>query len=157
MSYLNQSHISKEEWLSKIGALKNSTERILNLNTDWSASNGWDLKELMIHLQAWDEEYLNILKGQILRESYIPRFCRSSDYKREKQMKFVNRWNNQILNEKKHLSFETIRKQFIQTRQRVFREFGELWSDNEGLLHPFALQIDDLSAHDAKHIAKGIK
>jgi len=74
VSYLNQSHISKEEWLSKIGALKNSTERILNLSTNWSASNGWDLKELMIHLQAWDEEYLNILKGQILRESYIPRF-----------------------------------------------------------------------------------
>jgi len=72
-------------------------------------------------------------------------------------MKFVNRWNNQILNEKKLLSFETIRKQFIQTRQRVFREFGELRSDDEGLLHPFALQIDDLSAHDAKHIAKDIK
>lgn len=157
MHYLNQSQISKEEWLSKIKALKNSTERILNLHPDWCASNGWNLKELMIHLQAWDEEYLNILKSQIHEEPYIPRFCRFSDYKQEEQMKFVNRWNNQIINEKKHLSLETVREYFIQSRQRVFREFGKLWSDNRGLLHPFALQIDDLFTHDAEHIAKGIK
>ncbi len=110
---MNQGHISKEEWLSKIDALKISTEKILNLHPDWCASNGWDLKELMIHLQAWDEEYLNILKGQRQGESYILEFSRFSDYKREDQVKFINRWNNQIINEKKHLSVKVVREQFI--------------------------------------------
>ncbi|MFX0013102.1 MAG: hypothetical protein ACFFB2_04680 [Promethearchaeota archaeon] len=154
---MNQSYISKEGWISKLDALRGSTERILNLSPDWRASNGWDLKDLMIHLTAWDEEYLSILRSQIHKESYIPRFCRFSDYKKEEQMKFVNRWNNQILNDKRHLSFEKIRKYFIKTRQRVFREFGGIWSDDRGLSNDFALQISDLSAHDAEHIAKGIK
>ncbi len=73
-------------------------------------------------------------------------------------MIFVDRWNNQVIDERKNLSSEEIRVHFIQTRKRVFKEFGELWSDETGLQHPsIAVRIDDLSSHDIEHIAKSIK
>ena len=155
---MNQKHISKEEWLSKIRVLRESTEQLSNLPPDWLACNGWSLKELLIHLQAWDETYLCILEYQQRGESYIPQFCRFPDYNKENQMIFVDRWNNQIINKRKNLSLKEIRAHFIQTRQRVFKEFGELWSDEAGLQNPsIAIRIDDLSSHDTEHMAKSIK
>jgi hypothetical protein len=149
--------ISKEEWLLKVEALKSSTDRILNLPHNWQASNGWGLKELFIHLQAWDEEYLGVLKGCLSGESYLPKFCRFPNYKREDQMVFVNLWNDQILNERKSLSLESVKEEFFQTRQKVLKEFSMLWTDKNGLRHSFAIQIDDLSTHDIEHVSKGIK
>lgn len=154
---MNQNNISKEEWLSKIDALRSSTDKILGLQPNWQASNGWVLKELFIHLQAWDEEYLGILKGCLSGDSYLPKFCRFPDYKREDQMVFVNLWNDQILNERKSLSIESVREEFIRTRQYVLREFSALWSDANGLQHPIASHIDDLSSHDIENISKKIK
>ncbi len=154
---LNQENISKEEWLSKIDALRSSTDTILSLPHNWQALNGWGLKELFIHLQAWDEEYLCILKGYLRGESYLPKFCRFPEYKREDQMVFINLWNDQILKERKSLSFESVRDKFIQTRKNVLKEFSILWSDTNGLQHSFAIKITDLSAHDIEHVFKDIR
>ncbi|UCG01413.1 MAG: hypothetical protein JSW11_17560 [Candidatus Heimdallarchaeota archaeon] len=151
---MNQKIINKEEWLLKINTLRTSTNKILSLPLNWQASNGWGLKELFIHLQVWDEEYLSILKSCLSGESYLPKFCHFPDYKREDQMVFINLWNDQVINERKTISLESLKEQFIRTREKVFNEFGKLWSDTNGLQHPFATQIDDLSKHDIEHISK---
>ncbi|MFX0064890.1 MAG: hypothetical protein ACFFC7_22165 [Candidatus Hermodarchaeota archaeon] len=53
---MSQIQISKEKWVSKINILKKSTDEVLGLQPDWHAPNGWGPKELLIHLEVWDEE-----------------------------------------------------------------------------------------------------
>ncbi|MFX1250005.1 MAG: hypothetical protein ACFFCZ_00125 [Promethearchaeota archaeon] len=150
--------ISKEKWVSKINTLKKSTDEVLDLQHDWYASNGWGLKELLIHLEAWDEEYLCVLEALKHGKAYVAQYRRFPDYKEEDQMTFLDHWNNQILAERSKLSQEKVRDLFIQTRRKVLKKFEELWSDETGLQFPdFAVHIDDLSAHDTKHIEKGLK
>jgi hypothetical protein len=154
---MNQNHVEKEEWIVKIKIFKETTNDILNLQSEWKDSNNWDLKKLLIHLQAWDEEYLCVLEGLKQGYSYIPQYRRFPDYNEEDHMIFVNRWNDQVLREKSSLSLEEVQKIFVKTRENALKEFEHLWNDQTGLLFSiFALRIDDLSNHDRKHLQKGL-
>lgn len=101
-----------ESWFEK---LKITTKIIKDVSSDTILSNGWDMRELYIHLYSWDNEFLKyaeeLKQGKpfhvILEES-------------------IDEYNQRFFVENEGLDFAAVEKQFLQKRKQMISECEEI-------------------------------
>ena len=149
-----------------IANLKTVTEMLNDLPADFTLPNGWSNKELLIHLNSWDQEFAKLtqkaLNGEL--KNFFFKFEElTADEKAilEKEFLFEHqemnleytKWNNYRLEKMKDKTFEEVEELFRNTREKVMVLFEELSEKKKE--DRLTEQILSLWMHDREHLEKG--
>ncbi len=98
------------------------TKQILSLDENFELPNGWKLRELLLHLWSWDDQMIRGCEAKL-----DDKWC---DFKFDHQEKGItyNEWNNKILEEKKDLTLNQVKKMFKETREKTIQLFEKIIS-----------------------------
>ncbi|MEA2069962.1 MAG: hypothetical protein U9O98_01580 [Asgard group archaeon] len=97
-----------------------TTDIILSANKEISQPNGWKLREILIHLWAWDQEMIKGCQAKISGKGNEFQFAH------QKQNMDMNKWNIEIIKQKDSLSFAEAKKLFAETRQKTIDLFRKV-------------------------------
>ncbi|MHA1912110.1 MAG: hypothetical protein ACTSYA_10470 [Candidatus Kariarchaeaceae archaeon] len=145
---------------------KTVTTKLYELPADFSLSNGWTRRELLIHLNSWDQEFVKLTKKALNGElkNFFFKFERLTVDERailepeflfehqEMDLEFT-KWNDYKLEEQKEKTFKEVEELFKDTREKVIDLFEELAEKEKG--NKFTSQILSLWIHDREHLEKG--
>lgn len=144
---MNEQKLSPEEHLEKY---RKVTKQILALDESIELPNKWKLRELMIHLWSWDDQMIKGCEAKL-----EDKWCDFKFDHQEKGMDF-NEWNDIILEEKKDLPLEEIKKLFKETRDKAISMFEkviamkEIIDDEKNFLRKE--NVATLWMHDKHHL-----
>ena len=149
----------KEKKLSPKEHIENTkkiTKKILSLDEDFELPNKWKLRELMIHLWSWDDQMIKGCEAKIKEK-----WCDFKFDHQEKGMKF-DVWNDKIIDEKKNLTFEEVKKIFKETREKTIKIFEKILAMPETIDDEKNLfrkeNVATLWMHDKHHLEQaGVK
>ncbi|MGC9778850.1 MAG: hypothetical protein HZR80_06365 [Candidatus Heimdallarchaeota archaeon] len=135
---------------------KKITELILDLPVSFSLPNGWGLKELLLHLWSWDDEFTKICEGKMNDSLDQCEF----EFKKM-NMDYVE-WNDYVLEKMSNLTLDEARQKYKETRYKIITlyekliKFPETVEDEKSFYRTD--RILDLWQHDKQHLkAGGIK
>ncbi|MBD3192286.1 MAG: ClbS/DfsB family four-helix bundle protein [Candidatus Heimdallarchaeota archaeon] len=130
--------------------LKQTSEFLLSLDENVSQSNGWTLREILLHIWSWDEQMIDACEAKIAGATDDDLF----DY--QKQGIEMDLWNEQMIEQKKDLSLEEVKKLFKETREKTIKYFEKFFAnietieDEESFLRFETVVV--LWQHDKHHI-----
>ena len=142
------------------------TKKLAELPADFSLPNGWTKRELLIHLNSWDQEFIKLTKKALSGElrNYFFKFTELTAEERtilekeflfehqEKNMVFTA-WNDHKLEESKDKTFKEVEEQFTIDREEILTLFEELAEKQKE--KKLTAQILSLWMHDREHLEKG--
>jgi hypothetical protein len=142
------------------------TAKIYELPADFSLPNGWTRRELLIHLNGWDQEFVKLTQKAINEElkNFFFKFEGLTAEERtilEKEFLFEHqemdleytKWNDYKLEKMKEKTVEEVEELFKNTREKIialFEELAEKQKENK-----LTAQILSLWTHDREHLEKG--
>lgn len=139
--------LSSEEHIEN---LKKTTKVLLSSDENISQSNGWKLREILLHLWSWDEEFIKACEAKIAGE--IKKF----QFDHIKQGIDMDTWNVEIIDQKKDLSLEEVKKLFKETREKTIRIFEKVITVPETIENEESFlrneNIVTLWQHDKHHL-----
>ncbi|MHA1243492.1 MAG: hypothetical protein ACTSP7_02850, partial [Candidatus Heimdallarchaeota archaeon] len=100
--------------------LEKTTEAILNLDDSFKLPNGWDRRDLILHLWSWDDELTKLCVKKLDGK------CTDFQFGYEEMGIDYKEWNDQALEKKKDLSFEGAKELFTTTRKKLFVLYKKL-------------------------------
>jgi len=124
-------------WIDKF---QETTKLITKLHDDIIFPNGWTLREISIHLQGWDEEFIKFAEKIKQGEPYYAFYSGKHD-----------RYNQTFFDKNHHLSLNQAKRSFIETREKMFVVYEDIienyLQDDNKMLGFFSLWW-----HDAHHL-----
>ncbi|MFW9924296.1 MAG: hypothetical protein ACFFDW_13510 [Candidatus Thorarchaeota archaeon] len=133
----------------KIANLKKATDVLLTLPESFSLLNGWNRRDLLLHLWTWDVEYIRLCEAKI--KNKLKKF--QFNYE-ELGMAYSN-WNDYIMEKFEDLSEEDIKEQFITDRTKLLKlleKLKDLPENDVPKEYMQTNQILDLWQHDKMHL-----
>ncbi|NHJ04065.1 MAG: ClbS/DfsB family four-helix bundle protein [Candidatus Heimdallarchaeota archaeon] len=138
---------------TKISNIKKTTDAILMLPEVISFPNGWIMKDLLIHLNSWDDELLKY--SQALKKSKDDKFV----YDHKKLGMDYSNWNDYIIEKFSYLTFEEAKDLFTNTRKKLIKILEELIEIQKKETDPDKWKkihsVLDLWQHDKMHLEAG--
>ena len=142
------------------------TAKLYDLSEDFSLPNGWTKRELLIHLNCWDQEFVKLTKKALngeLKNFFFKFEGLTADERAilEKEFLFEHqemdleytKWNDNKLEEKKEKTLDEVEALFRKTRVKAISLFEELAEKEKG--NKLTSQILSLWMHDWEHLEKG--
>ncbi|MCG3217011.1 MAG: ClbS/DfsB family four-helix bundle protein [Candidatus Heimdallarchaeota archaeon] len=126
-----------QSWIEK---LQTTTKLIKELPEDLELPNGWSIREITIHLQGWDEEFIKFSEKIKKGEPYFAFFSGQHD-----------RYNQKFFEKNHNISLEQAKKQFAITREEITSVYENIANnylqDDNKMLGFFSLWW-----HDVHHL-----
>ena len=145
---------------------KTVTAILDELPADFTLPNGWTKRELLIHLNGWDQEFFKLAEKALnseLKNFFFKFEDLTADEKimLEKEFLFEHqkmnleytKWNEYKLENMKEKTFKEVEELFKNTREKVlalFEELAEKQKENK-----LTAQILSLWTHDREHLENG--
>ncbi|MHA1307162.1 MAG: hypothetical protein ACTSQN_07700 [Candidatus Heimdallarchaeota archaeon] len=138
----------------KYANLEKTTEAILNLDDSFKLPNGWDRRDLILHLWSWDDEMTKLCAEKLEGK------CAEFKFGYEELGIDFNEWNDQALEKKKDLAYEEVKELFTTTRKKLLALYKKLMPlpKNEELDEKSFKRLANIMTlwkHDKTHLEKG--
>jgi len=146
--------------------IKTVTTKLDELPTDFSLPNGWTKRELLIHLNGWDQEFAKLAQKALdggLKNFFFKFESITADERAilEKEFLFEHqemdldfiKWNDYKQEQMKEKTFKEVEELFKSTRKKVIALFEELAEKKKE--NKYTGQILSLWTHDREHLEQG--
>jgi len=136
----------------KITIIKKLTDVLLKLPDSFSLDNGWNKRDLLLHLWTWDMEYIRLCTSKLANK--LKKFL----FEYETLNMTYSSWNDYNIEKHYELDFEEIKTRFQESRGKLIILFENLINipEIEATKECFLTKrILDMYQHDKMHLEAG--
>lgn len=136
----------------KITNFKRLTKVLLDLPESFRQENGWNRRDLLLHLWTWDVEYIRLCTAKL--DGKLDDF----QYEFERLDMSYSNWNDFIMEKYSQLTYIDILEKFQEARKQLIKLFKKLAEKPEVDVpreYFKTRKILDLWYHDRNHLLEG--
>ncbi|NHJ86960.1 MAG: hypothetical protein FK734_15970 [Asgard group archaeon] len=136
----------------KVSTIKKLTDVLLKLPDSFSLDNGWDKRDLLLHLWTWDMEYIRLCSAKLTNK--LSKF----QYEYESMNMTYSVWNDYNMEKYFDLSYDEVKLRFQESRGQLIGFFEKLIKTPEIKVPKdnfLTTRILNIYQHDKMHLEAG--